>query len=46
MFDRRLSRFVRALSLFHVWLTPVLLLVVSRTGYDRRALKYQTVVTG
>jgi hypothetical protein len=45
MFDRRLGRFVRALSLFHLWLTPVLLVVVSRTGYDRRALKYQTILT-
>jgi hypothetical protein len=46
MFDRRLSRFVRALSLFHVWLTPIFLLVISRVGYDRRALRYQTMVTG
>ncbi len=45
MFDRQLSRFVRALSLFHVWLTPLLLLVVRRAGYDRRALRYQTVST-
>ncbi len=45
MFDRRLPRLLRALSLFHLWLTPVLILVVSRTGYDRRALKYQTVLT-
>jgi hypothetical protein len=45
MFDRRLSRFVRGLSLFHLWLTPLLVFVVSRVGYDRRALKYQTVAT-
>jgi hypothetical protein len=45
MFDRRLSRFVRALSLFHLWLTPLLVFVVSRVGYDRRALKYQTGAT-
>jgi hypothetical protein len=45
MFDRRLPRFLRALSFFHLWLTPVLMLVVSRTGYDRRALKYQTACT-
>lgn len=45
MFDRRLPRFLRALSLFHLWLTPVVLLVVSRAGYDRRALKYETVFT-
>jgi hypothetical protein len=45
MFDRRLGRFVRALSLFHLWLTPVLLLVVWRRGYDRRALRYQIIAT-
>ena len=45
MVDRRIPRFVRALSLFHLWLTPVLLLVVSRAGYDRRAFKYQVPIT-
>jgi hypothetical protein len=45
MFDRRLSRFVRALSLFHVWLAPMLMFILSRVGYDRRALKHQTIVT-
>jgi hypothetical protein len=45
MFDPRLSRFVRGLSLFHVWLTPLLLLIVSRAGYDRRAWKHGTVLT-
>jgi hypothetical protein len=45
MFDQRIPRFVRALSLFHLWLVPVLVLVVSRAGYDRRAFKYQTPVT-
>jgi hypothetical protein len=45
MFDRRLSRFIRGLSLFHVWLTPLLLLIVSRAGYDRRAWKHGTVLT-
>jgi hypothetical protein len=45
MFDQRLSRFIRALSLFHLWLTPVLLFIIARLGYDRRALKYQTVTT-
>ena len=46
MFDRRIPRFVRALSLFHLWLTPLLLLILSRTGYDRRALKYQSLLSG
>ena len=45
MFDRRWPRPLRALSLFHLWLTPVLLLVVARAGYDRRAFRYQMVVT-
>jgi hypothetical protein len=45
MFDRRLSPFVRGLSLFHVWLTPLLLLIVSQAGYDRRAWKHGTVLT-
>jgi hypothetical protein len=45
MFDRRIPLFVRLLSLFHLWLTPVLVLVVARAGYDRRAFRYQTVVT-
>ena len=45
MSDPRIPRFVRALSLFHLWLTPLLLLIVSRTGYDRRALRYQTMAS-
>lgn len=45
MFDRRIPLAVRLLSLFHLWLTPILVLIVSRRGYDRRALKYQTVAT-
>jgi hypothetical protein len=45
MVDRRIPRFVRALSLFHLWLVPVLLVVVSRAGYDRRAFRYQTLIT-
>lgn len=31
MADRRIPRFVRALSRFHLWLTPVLVLIVSRS---------------
>jgi hypothetical protein len=45
MSDRRIPRFVRALSLFHVWLTPLLVLIISRTGYDRRAFKYQMLLS-
>jgi hypothetical protein len=45
MFDRRLPRFVRALSLFHFWLVPALLLVIHRAGYDRRAFRYQSLMS-
>jgi hypothetical protein len=45
MFDRRIPLFVRGLSLFHLWLTPMLIFIISRVGYDRRAFKYQTYVT-
>ena len=37
MFMPELSLFVRCLSLYHVWLPIVLLAVVWRLGYDRRA---------
>ena len=46
MFDSRLSRFIRGLSLFHLWLMPLLIFIIARVGYDRRALKYQTAATG
>jgi hypothetical protein len=45
MGDRRIPRFARALSLFHLWLTPVLVLIVSRTGYDRRAFRCEALVS-
>ena len=44
MFDRGKSRFLRALSLFHVVLPVVLLWMVYRLGYDDRALLFQTIV--
>lgn len=44
-FDRRIAMPVRMLSLFHVWLTPLLVSIVSRRGYDRRALKCQMWLT-
>ena len=44
MFDPSIPRFVRMLSLFHVWLPVVLVWMVSRFGYDRRALAIQTAV--
>lgn len=44
MFDRANPRFIRALSLFHVVLPVVVLWLVFRLGYDRRALLWQTVL--
>src|SRR5438067_6115209 len=45
MFDRQIPRYVRALSLFHLWLPPLLLWTLGRIGYDRRACRAQTVAT-
>lgn len=39
MFDVRRSLFLRGLSLFHAWLPIVLVLLVWRVGYDRRAFR-------
>lgn len=44
MFDRGLSPFLRALSLFHGWLPFLLLWLLSRLGYDPRSLPYWTGV--
>jgi hypothetical protein len=43
MFDQRTSPFLRALSLFHGWMPMLLLWLVYRLGYDRRALRIQSV---
>jgi hypothetical protein len=43
MFDRRLPRYLRGLSLFHVVLPVLLLWSVARLGYDPRALPVQTI---
>ena len=45
MFDRKIPRAIRALSLFHLWLPPLLLWTVWRLGYDRRAFQAQTLLT-
>jgi hypothetical protein len=42
MFDDRLSALSRGLSLYHVWLPFLLLWLLRRLGYDRRALLAQT----
>ena len=44
MLDASIPLFLRALSLFHGWLPFVLLWLLSRLGYDRRALGMQSVV--
>jgi hypothetical protein len=44
MFDPALSLFLRALSLFHLVLPVLLLWLVFRLGYDRRAWTVQTLV--
>jgi hypothetical protein len=44
MFNRELPRFVRALSLFHIWLPPLLLWLVYQLGYDRRAWLAQSLL--
>lgn len=42
MFDPSLSLFVRGLSLYHLALPPLLIWLMYRLGYDRRALFAQT----
>jgi len=44
MFDRQLPLFTRALSLFHGWLPLLLVWLLFRLGYDKRALPAWTVV--
>lgn len=44
MFDEKIPLFVRGLSLFHGWMPLLLLWLVHRVGFDRRAWKLQTVI--
>jgi hypothetical protein len=44
MLDSSIPLFLRALSLFHGWLPFLVLWLLSRLGYDRRALGLQSVV--
>jgi hypothetical protein len=44
MFDRTLPLFTRGLSLFHGWLPLLLVWLMVRLGYDKRALSAWTVV--
>lgn len=43
MFDADRSLFLRGLSFFHGWLPFLLIFLVARLGYDRRALKGWTL---
>ncbi len=45
MFDPKYPLFVRGLSLFHGWLPFLLIWLVWRLGYDRRALLAQILLT-
>lgn len=44
MFDANKPLYLRLLSLFHGWLPFMLLFIVAKLGYDRRALKAWTTV--
>jgi hypothetical protein len=44
MWDPAYPLALRLLSLFHVWLPPVLLHALRRLGYDRRAFKLQAAI--
>jgi hypothetical protein len=44
MFNASSSLFLRGLSLFHGWLPFLLIYLVAKLGYDRRALLYWTVL--
>lgn len=46
MWDGRFPLAVRLMSLFHLVLPVALALIVRRIGYDRRALAFQTALTG
>ena len=44
MFDPALPLFVRGLSTFHGWLPFLLVYLLSRVGYDRRAYRVQAIL--
>jgi hypothetical protein len=44
MFDEQRPRYLRALSLFHVFLPPLLVWMVARLGYAPEALWYQAAL--
>lgn len=44
MFDEEKPIYLRALSLFHIFLPPMLLWIIYRLGYDENALLTQSAV--
>ncbi|MFK7977209.1 MAG: hypothetical protein AB8C02_13825 [Halioglobus sp.] len=44
MFDTQVSLWLRALSLFHVAIPPLLVFALYRLGYDRRGLPLETLI--
>jgi hypothetical protein len=44
MFDSDRPLYLRLLSLFHIFLPPLLFWMVNKVGYDRRALLFQTIL--
>lgn len=45
MFDPQIDLFVRCLSFFHFWLPILLFWLICRWGYDRRAYRWQCMLT-
>ena len=46
MFDAAKPWWLRALSFFHLWMLPLLVWLVRRTGYDRRGVWVQSALMG
>jgi hypothetical protein len=44
MFDPNLPLFTRLLSLFHAWVPILVLYLLARLGYDRRAIYWQSAI--
>jgi hypothetical protein len=44
MFDPGIPEFIRGISLYHLFMPPVLIWMLHRLGYDPRALRLQTMV--
>jgi hypothetical protein len=44
MFDASMPLYLRGLSLFHLSLPPIIIWMLIRQGYDRRALLWQTLL--